>query len=36
MSAINPLGTVLYGSSSDVPLTNRLQLEIVYTKPDPN
>ncbi len=36
MSSMNPLGTVLYGSSSDVPLANRLQLEIVYTKPDPN
>ncbi len=34
MSVINPLGTVLYGSSSVVPLTERLQLEIVYTKPD--
>ncbi len=34
MSVMNPLGTVLYGSSSDVPLVNRLQLEIVYTKPD--
>lgn len=34
MSVMNPLGTVLYGSSSTVPLTERLQLEIVYTKPD--
>ena len=33
-SVMSPLGTVLYGSSSIVPLTERLQLEIVYTKPD--
>jgi len=31
---MSPLGTVVYGSSSIVPLTERLQLEIVYTKPD--
>ncbi len=34
MSVANPLGTVLYGSSSDVPNDLRLKLEIVYTKPD--
>lgn len=34
MSVANPLGTVLYGSSLDVPANLRLQLEIVYTKPD--
>jgi len=33
-SVMSPVGTVLYGSSADVLLTNRLQLEIVYTKPD--
>ena len=32
MSIINPLGTVLYGNNSDTDL--RLQLEIVYTKPN--
>ena len=34
MSIINPLGTVLYGSNLSVPADLRLQLEIVYTKPD--
>ncbi|HLA55611.1 MAG TPA: DUF4270 domain-containing protein [Flavobacterium sp.] len=31
---INPLGTVLYGSSVAVPEDKRLKLEIYYTKPD--
>ena len=34
MSIINPLGTVLYGSHSSVLADLRLQLEIVYTKPN--
>ena len=37
MSIINPLGTVLYGSnipSTDQDYDKRLQLEIIYTKPD--
>lgn len=33
-SVLNPLGTVLYGSKSSVPLDKRLRLEIYYTKPD--
>jgi hypothetical protein len=33
-SVMNPLGTVLYGSKSSVPLDQRLRLEIYYTKPD--
>ena len=33
-SIMNPLGTVLYGSKSSVPLNQRLRLEIYYTKPD--
>ena len=33
-SVLNPLGTVLYGSKSSVPLDKRLKLEIYYTKPD--
>jgi hypothetical protein len=33
-SIMNPLGTVLYGSKSSVPLEQRLKLEIYYTKPD--
>ncbi|MCB0443960.1 MAG: DUF4270 domain-containing protein, partial [Flavobacterium sp.] len=33
-SIMNPLGTVLYGSKSSVPLDQRLRLEIYYTKPD--
>lgn len=33
-SIMNPLGTVLYGSKSSVPLDQRLKLEIYYTKPD--
>lgn len=35
-SVMNPLGTVLYGSHNSVPADKRLQLEIIYTKPDPN
>jgi hypothetical protein len=31
---INPLGTVLYGSTAAVPEDKRLKLEIYYTKPD--
>lgn len=34
MSALNPLGTVLYGSHSSVADDKRLKLEIYYTKPD--
>lgn len=33
-SVTNPLGTVLYGSSSAVPDAKRLKLEIYYTKPN--
>lgn len=33
-SVMNPLGTVLYGSKSSIPLDQRLKLEIYYTKPD--
>lgn len=33
-SVMNPLGTVLYGSSSSVPEEKRLKLEIYYTKPN--
>lgn len=33
-SVLSPLGTVLYGSKSSVPLDKRLKLEIYYTKPD--
>ena len=34
MSALSPLGTVLYGSHSSVPEGQRLKLEIYYTKPN--
>lgn len=34
MSALSPLGTVLYGSHSSVPEEQRLKLEIYYTKPN--
>ncbi len=34
MSVANPLGTILYGSNSSVPVNKRLKLEIYYTKPD--
>ncbi|WP_395044463.1 DUF4270 domain-containing protein [Flavobacterium sp.] len=33
-SVMNPLGTVLYGSSSTIPDGKRLKLKIYYTKPD--
>lgn len=33
-SVMNPLGTVLYGSKSTVPVDKRLKLEIYYTKPN--
>ena len=33
-SVMNPLGTVLYGSHSSVPLDKRLKLQIYYTKPN--
>lgn len=33
-SVLSPLGTVLYGSKSSLPLDKRLKLEIYYTKPD--
>lgn len=39
MSVANPLGTILYGSNiplGDANYDKRLQLEIVYTKPDQN
>jgi len=32
-SVMNPLGTILYGGNSTVPVDKRLQLEIYYTKP---
>jgi hypothetical protein len=34
MSGANPWGTVLYGSTPNVPVGKRIQLEIYYTKPD--
>ena len=34
MSIVNPLGTVLYGTNSNVIEEKRLKLEIYYTKPD--
>ncbi|HQW68865.1 MAG TPA: DUF4270 domain-containing protein [Flavobacterium sp.] len=34
MSVLSPVGTILYGSSIDVPEGQRLKLEIYYTKPD--
>lgn len=34
MSVLNPLGTILYGSSPLVPDDKRLKIEIYYTKPD--
>lgn len=34
MAIINPLGTVLYGTNTNVPADKRLKLEIYYTKPD--
>jgi hypothetical protein len=34
MSVVNPLGTILYGSSPSVPDEKRLKLEIYYTKPE--
>jgi hypothetical protein len=33
-TVMNPLGTILYGSKSTVPLDKRLKLEIYYTKPN--
>lgn len=33
-SVMNPLGTILYGTNSDVPADKRLKLEIYYTKPN--
>ncbi|MGO4904884.1 DUF4270 domain-containing protein [Flavobacterium sp. W20_MBD1_R3] len=33
-SVMNPLGTILYGSKSTVPIDKRLKLEIFYTKPN--
>jgi hypothetical protein len=36
MSALNPLGTVLYGSHESVADDKRLKLEIYYTKPKTN
>ena len=33
-SVMNPLGTVLYGSSLSVPENKRLKLKIYYTKPN--
>jgi hypothetical protein len=33
-SVMNPLGTILYGGKSTVPIDKRLQLEIYYTKPN--
>lgn len=34
MSVINPLGTVLYGTNSNVPDDKKIKLEVYYTKPD--
>jgi hypothetical protein len=34
MSALNPLGTILYGSHSSIADDKRLKLEIYYTKPN--
>ncbi len=36
MTVLSPLGTVLYGTSSNVPEAQRLKLEIYYTKPNQN
>ncbi len=33
-SIMNPLGTIIYGGKSTVPVDKRLQLEIYYTKPN--
>lgn len=33
-SVMNPLGTILYGTNSEVPADKRLKLEIYYTKPN--
>lgn len=33
-SVMNPLGTILFGSKSTVPVDKRLKLEIYYTKPN--
>jgi hypothetical protein len=33
-SVMNPLGTILYGGNSTVPVDKRLKLEIYYTKPN--
>jgi hypothetical protein len=33
-SIMNPLGTVLYGTHSNVPMDKKLKLEIYYTKPN--
>jgi hypothetical protein len=33
-SVMNPLGTILYGGKSTVPVDKRLKLEIFYTKPN--
>lgn len=33
-SVMNPLGTILYGGKSTVPVDKRLKLEIYYTKPN--
>jgi hypothetical protein len=33
-SVMNPLGTIIYGSKSTVPVDKRLKLEIYYTKPN--
>ena len=33
-SVVNPRGTVIYGTSSNVPENKRLKLDIYYTKPD--
>lgn len=33
-SVMNPLGTILYGGKSSIPVDKRLKLEIFYTKPN--
>jgi hypothetical protein len=35
-SIVNPLGTILYGSSENVPIDKRIRLKIYYTKPKQN
>jgi hypothetical protein len=34
MSAVSPLGTILYGTGASVPAAQKIKLEIFYTKPE--